>query len=218
MAIVLAVLGAATTIGVWTTLTALLFHFAPAGGDEGMSWLLLLPAWVLFAHIWTALFLVAWHLRKSIPSFHYGRAALRAAGWSLAATLTAACAFALWGQTAQGADAFVTGLRWAPWWVATMAVWAAIAGSGLLARAMVGRRTRARTAGLPYLGAIAVAVLVWLAVLDILSLPARTCQGECWGLMEGGIAMIPLLGLWMFLFTTGAAAVSAAAWFRTGEA
>ncbi len=59
--------------------------------------------------------------------------------------------------------------------------------------------------------AFATAVFVslpFLAVSEILGIPAQTCTGECWGIMEGGVVMIPVLAAHMFLSSVTAAIVS----------
>lgn len=49
----------------------------------------------------------------------------------------------------------------------------------------------------------------FLLLTAFVGLPALACTGECWGLMEGGIIMLPLFGLHTFLATITAASVSA---------
>ncbi|WP_443749894.1 hypothetical protein [Asticcacaulis solisilvae] len=53
-----------------------------------------------------------------------------------------------------------------------------------------------------------IVALPWLCVIEVVGLPMQSCT-ECWGLMEGGVITIPLLGLHLFLATTTAAVVSA---------
>ncbi|MCA1198360.1 hypothetical protein K9B35_10305 [Sphingomonas sp. R647] len=53
-------------------------------------------------------------------------------------------------------------------------------------------------------------MLPWLLVIWGTGLPAQRCTGECWGLMEGGIVMVPLLGLHLFIASVSTALLSAA--------
>lgn len=172
-----------------------------------------------FTHVWLALFLTAWRLRREAPGFRYGAAAIRAAAWAAGTIAVLSLAAASLTLLPRGVEDLTMGpppSRWAPAWLASMAVWAAICGLGLPARAMLGPRRRKAEIG--DVLAISVAVAPWLVVVDLLSLPARVCQGECWGAFEGGLFMIPLLGLWLFLLTAGGTALSAAAWSRTVRA
>lgn len=208
LALALATVATATTVGLFATAV-------PADGS-GMAEPLAVLAWIGFTHVWLALFLTAWRLRRETPGFRYGAAAVRAAAWAAGVTLALAVVFAGLTMLPRAPEDFTAGpppSRFHPFWLATMAVWAAVCGFGLPARAMLGRRDR--KTGIGDAVAILLAIGAWLVVIDFLSLPARTCQGECWGFMEGGMIMVPLLGLWLFLLTAGAAAVSAAAWSRT---
>jgi hypothetical protein len=48
----------------------------------------------------------------------------------------------------------------------------------------------------------------FLIVTELLGFPAQTCTGECWGLFEGGLFMLPLFGAHMFFASCMAALVS----------
>jgi hypothetical protein len=211
LALALAVFSTATTVGLFLAGSFL----DPEGGGRAL-WPLAVLAWIVFTHIWLALFLTGWRLRRETPGFRYGAAAGRAAAWAAGGTALIALAvwsLILWPEEPASFAADRLPPRWHPVWLGIMAGWAAMCAFGLPARVMLGRRDR--TLGVGEAVAILVAVAAWLVVIDFLSLPARTCQGECWGFMEGGMVMVPLLGLWLFLMTAGAAALSAAAWSRT---
>lgn len=53
-------------------------------------------------------------------------------------------------------------------------------------------------------------MLPWLLAIWVTGLPAQRCTGECWGLMEGGIVMVPLHGLHLFIAGVSTALLSAA--------
>jgi len=73
------------------------------------------------------------------------------------------------------------------------------------------------TAGaLRFIAFATVAALPWLTVVELLGWPMQVCT-ECWGIMEGGIITVPLLGLQLFLATTAAAVVSATVHVETGK-
>jgi hypothetical protein len=66
-----------------------------------------------------------------------------------------------------------------------------------------------------FYGTAVIASLPFLALIAFFGLPVLTCKGECWGLMEGGIFMFPLLGLFLFMATNTMALCSASAYLES---
>ena len=92
---------------------------------------------------------------------------------------------------------------------ATLAVW--FGGTALLLPARVMGHEPATSSGLLRTTFIVALVLVpWFLVSELAGRPMRHCH-ECFGLFEGGIVSIPLLGAYLLGLTVSSAAVSAAA-------
>lgn len=88
----------------------------------------------------------------------------------------------------------------------SMAGWALLVATALPARTVCWLRGQR-----PQLGALDVQVAVaaiTLLPIALSGLPLQTCEGECWGMMEGGIVAMPLLGGYLFFASTSAALLS----------
>ncbi|WP_126424102.1 hypothetical protein [Asticcacaulis excentricus] len=61
-------------------------------------------------------------------------------------------------------------------------------------------------------GIAALIALPYVVPTIVLGLPAQMCVDECWGAFEGGIFMVPLLGVHLFLATVVSALISTVAY------
>ena len=91
-----------------------------------------------------------------------------------------------------------------PWLVIT---WTTVTVLALPARIVVWARGERFVAHPP--SKMLLLIAPWLAIVWLTGYPAQTCRGECWGLFEGGILMIPLFGAHLFLASFSCALLSA---------
>ncbi|HEV7692871.1 MAG TPA: hypothetical protein VGO52_18700 [Hyphomonadaceae bacterium] len=230
-AFVLAIACAALQLLIVPALTRVLFDFrgplAIIGAAANLSAL-------LFFHVWFVLFMTGWHLRGATARTQKAIAIRSLAfaipvtavlmlipygfllasenlqvGYSLDDPGTGDMAFAggvvTYSQQASGFVMFGRQL-WSAIWIV---VWAAAILSDLPALVMAGPRQEPEPVWRRWLLRL-IAMAPWLLLALALGWPSQTCTGECWGLFEGGIVMIPIFGAYLFVLSTSCAALSAA--------
>lgn len=166
---------------------------------------------LFFFHALVALILTAWLLRRSagFNRMNLLRRALRGAGlFTCGAALVFAAGFLI--------DDLLPATRYIRFdftAAATLAVW--FGGTALLLPARLMGYEPATASGLLRTTLIVALVLVpWFFLSEIVGRPIRHCR-ECWGLFEGGLFSIPILGAYLLGLTVSSAAVSAAACMPT---
>lgn len=236
LAALLAVAGAASCVGVWLTL----LNLSPPGPD-GMPAALAASgiAWIVFAHAWVALFLTAWHLRRQTPGFTWRGTVVKTTGWAAVSTLVLALMplglllaqsmlqparlladtqgqdvrllgdWLVYSPSAGGVTVFGLSAGWLMWTV----LWVVLCLARLPARAALGRATPRRRLWGPLL----IAMAPWLGAIMLTGFPSQACRGECWGIMEGGLFMLPITAMHVFLITVSLAAVTAAEAIQAGK-
>lgn len=184
----------------------------------------------VYAHAWFVMILTGWCLRRYQAGFSFWGNFWRAA--ILAVPIAAAMGAVFMALTfandsierANGRDAgdvifagdalfyswqanslvvFGRQLNSAIW----MVLWLAAVATGIPARLMSGRRVH-----LPLAEGVLTLLVTsapWMIFAALVGWPSQVCTGECWGLMEGGIIMIPLFGAYLFTLSASCAAVSA---------
>ena len=154
-----------------------------------------------FFHALVALILTAWLLRRPVGLNRaaFGRA-VRGAG-----VLTAAVAAVLAPLTLLSVTRDVSfDLE-----VVLVALW--FGGTALVLPARLMGYEPVAAPGLPRTTMVtALALLPWFFASEVVGAPLRNCH-DCWGMMDGGIVTIPLVGAYLLGLTVSSAAVSAAA-------
>jgi len=181
----------------------------------------------IYLHVWFVLTMTGWLLRERSGVNPLYRIAGRTA--ASAGIVTATLVIALWAGSAALANVaattgqsaywngFLTYNEYSGWSVMGRQVWSAIwipiwtiaILLDLPARIVAGHNKRKEPLG-PTLIRRAVAIAPWLVLVAVLGWPSQVCEGECWGMFEGGIVMMPIFGAYLFTLSLSCAAISAA--------